>query len=75
MHHKLEQVLYYINKTPPSRNQMAPKNQDQDNQLDFIPRNSPKLNKTTPSMTGNSWELCMDYTAGLTFLKGQLYLF
>jgi len=74
MRHKLEQVLYYINKIPPSRNQTVLKNQDQDDQLDFIPRNSPKLNKTTPSMTENFWELCADYTAGLISSKEQLYL-
>jgi len=75
MHHKLEQVLYYINKIPPSRNQMVLKNQDQDNQLDSTPKSLPKLSKITLSMTKNSWELCADYAAGLTSSKGQLYLF
>jgi len=69
MHRKLEQVPYYTNGIPLLQNQMVPKNQDQDGQLDFIPRNLPKLNKTTPSMTENSWELCMDYAAGLISSK------
>jgi len=75
MYHKLEQVLYYINKIPLSQNQMVLGNQDQDDQWDFIPRNSPKLSKITLSMTKNSWELCADYVVGLTSSKGQLYLF
>jgi len=54
MRHKLEQVPYYTNGIPLLRNQMVPKNQDQDDQLNFIPRNSLKLNKITLSMTGNS---------------------
>jgi len=32
MHRKLEQVPYYTNETPLLQNQMAPKNQDQDDQ-------------------------------------------
>jgi len=75
MRRKLEQVPYYIKETPLLQNQMAPKNRDQDDQLDFIPRNSPKLNKTTPSMTENSWELCVDYVAGLISSKGRPYPF
>jgi len=75
MHHKLEQAPYYTSGILLLRNQTAPKNQDQDDQLDFIPRNSPKLNKTTPSMTENFWELCVDYAAGLISSKEQLYLF
>jgi len=75
MCHKLEQVLYYINETPLLQSWMAPRNQDQDDQLDFIPRNSPKLSKITLSMTKNSWELCVDCAAGLTSSKGQPYLF
>jgi len=54
---------------------MAPKNQDQDDQLDFTPKSLPKLSIITLSMTENSWELCADYAAGLTSSKGQLYLF
>ena len=73
-HRKLEQVLYYINKTPLSRNQMALKNQDQDDQLVSSSKSSPKQSKTTPSMTGNSWELCADYAAGLISSKGRPYL-
>jgi len=73
MRHKLEQVPYYTNETPLLQNRMAPKNQDQDDQLDSTPKSLPKLSKTTPSMTKNSWELCTDYVAGLTFSKGQPY--
>jgi len=75
MRHKLEQVPYCINKTLPLQNRMAPKNQDQDDQLDSTPKSSLKLSKTTPSMTGNSWELCADYVAGLTSSKEQPYPF
>jgi len=53
MRHKLEQVLYYTSKILLSQNQTALKNQDQDDQLDSTPKNSPKLNKTTLSMTEN----------------------